>query len=164
MEKIFKEILKNYKSTVDIVPIGIHTRGVPFARRFVNFLNEKFGKKISLGYLDITLYRDDLSTISEQPIIKETNIPFDITGKNLIIFDDVLYTGRTVRCAIDAIIDFGRPKSIKLAVIFDRGSRELPIQPDFSGIKKFIPEGKIVEVHLKEIDKEDAIYLVNPKK
>mgnify|MGYP000164961203 CR=1 FL=1 len=157
--RISHEILEKNKGIKDLALIGIQTRGVYLAQRIQKFIEKIEGVKLPLGVLDITLYRDDLTRIGLNPQVKSTQLPFDLTDKNIVLIDDVLYTGRTVRCALDEIMDFGRPNRIYLAVLIDRGHRELPIRADFVG--KNIPTSKKehVEVKLKEIDSEDAVYI-----
>ena len=140
LTRISHEILEKNKGMDDIVLVGIRTRGVPIAERIAKEIEGIEGKRPPVGVLDITLYRDDLSTLSYQPIIHETELPVDITGKHVILVDDVLYTGRTIRAALDALIDMGRPKTIQLAVLIDRGHRELPIRADYVG--KNVPTSK----------------------
>jgi pyrimidine operon attenuation protein/uracil phosphoribosyltransferase len=158
--RIAHEILEKNKGTEDLVLIGIRTRGVPLAERLAGKIEEIEGVKLPTGILDITLYRDDLSTVAQQPIVHRTEIPFDITGKKVVLVDDVLYTGRTVRAALDALIDLGRPLQIQLAIMIDRGHRELPIRADFVG--KNLPTSKteVVDVNFKEIDGQDAVLLL----
>jgi pyrimidine operon attenuation protein/uracil phosphoribosyltransferase len=158
--RIAHEILEKNKGTEDLVLIGIRTRGVPLAERLAAKIEEIEGQKLPTGILDITLYRDDLSTVAQQPIVHRTEIPFDITGKKVVLVDDVLYTGRTVRAALDALIDLGRPLQIQLAIMIDRGHRELPIRADFVG--KNLPTSKteVVDVNFKEIDEKDAVLLL----
>ncbi|MBM7556044.1 bifunctional pyr operon transcriptional regulator/uracil phosphoribosyltransferase PyrR [Halanaerobacter jeridensis] len=157
--RISHEIIEKNEGLEDIVVIGIRTRGVPLAKRITSNLKEIEGQEIPNGSLDITLYRDDLTTIAKQPIVHQTEIPFDVTDKKVILVDDVLYTGRTVRAALDALMDLGRPESIQLAILTDRGHRELPIRADYVG--KNIPTSKdeLIDVNLKEIDGEDAVVL-----
>ena len=158
--RIAHEILEKNKGTDDLVLIGIRTRGVPLAERLAAKIEKIEGIKLPTGILDITLYRDDLSTVAQQPIVHRTEIPFDITGKKVVLVDDVLYTGRTVRAALDALIDLGRPLQIQLAIMIDRGHRELPIRADFVG--KNLPTSKkeVVDVNLEEIDEKDAVLLL----
>jgi pyrimidine operon attenuation protein/uracil phosphoribosyltransferase len=136
--------------------IGIKRRGAVLADR----INKILSKKIPVGYLDITFYRDDFSKIGANPVVGTTEILFDIDDRKIILVDDVLYTGRTVRAALDALIDLGRPKFVKLFVLVDRGHRELPISPDFSGKIVDIAEYEMVEVRLKEVDKKDEVVIV----
>lgn len=157
--RISHEIIEKNEGLDDIVVIGIRTRGVPLAERITNNLKEIEGVEIPNGSLDITLYRDDLTTIAKQPIVHQTEIPFDVTDKKVVLVDDVLYTGRTVRAALDALMDLGRPESIQLAILADRGHRELPIRADYVG--KNIPTSRdeLISVNLAEIDDEDAVIL-----
>ena len=133
LTRISHEIVERNRGTQSLVLVGIRSRGIPLAERIAAAIEKIEGTKPALGILDITLYRDDLSTLSYQPIVRETEIPVDITGKTIVLVDDVLYTGRTIRAALDALIDMGRPKIIQLAVLIDRGHRELPIRADFVG-------------------------------
>ena len=131
--RISHEILEKNKGVEDVVLVGIHTLGVPLAERLAAAIEKIEDVKVPVGKVDITMYRDDLSTLEYNPVVRNTEIDFDMTGKTVILVDDVLYTGRTIRAALDAIIDMGRPKAIQLAVLIDRGHRELPIRADFAG-------------------------------
>ena len=155
--RIAHEILEKNKGTKHLVLIGIRTGGALLAKRFQNQIRSIEKREIPLGLLDITLYRDDLTEIGPQPNVGETEIDFDVDGKKVVLVDDVLFTGRTIRCALDALIDFGRPEIIQLAVLIDRGHRELPIKPDYIG--KNIPTAKNerVIVKFKEQDGEDTV-------
>jgi pyrimidine operon attenuation protein/uracil phosphoribosyltransferase len=158
--RISHEIIEKNRGTENIALIGIQRRGVPLARKIADNLLQFEGIKIDTGILDITFYRDDLSLLSEHPIINSTSIDFTISDKRLILVDDVLYTGRTVRAAIDAVFDLGRPAMIQLAVLIDRGHRELPIRPDYVG--KNVPTSKteLIEVHIKDIDNENCVQII----
>ncbi len=146
--------------TADLVLIGIQRRGVELAERIAKFIEKDEGVAVPRGALDITLYRDDLETVGPKPVIGETRLPVDLTGKHAVIVDDVLFTGRTVRAALDELADFGRPKRISLCVLIDRGGRELPIQADVVGqVVKTVP-GDRVEVQVEEIDGRDQVDLV----
>jgi len=158
------KILEVIKEKEKIAIIGIRTRGVPLASRLKEILDKKTGLNIPIGKLDITLYRDDLSTIDTQPIVGITDLPFDVTDKIIILVDDVIFTGRTIRAALDAIIDFGRPKSIKAFILIDRGLREYPIQPDFYSLKVETNYNQVVQVRLKEVDGSEEVLLVDLKK
>ncbi len=157
--RISHEILEKNKGTENLVLVGIRTRGVPLAKRVAAHIQEIEGKSIPVGILDITLYRDDLSTVTQQPIVHKTEIDFDVTGKILVLVDDVLYTGRTVRAALDALIDLGRPSQIQLAVLVDRGHRELPIRADYVGKNVPTSNQEVIHVALEEIDGEDQVIL-----
>ncbi len=159
LTRIAHEILERNRGAEGLALVGIHTRGIPLAARLAAKLRELEGVEIPLGRLDITLYRDDLSEISHQPIIRETEIRFDMTGRRLVLVDDVLYTGRTVRAALDALIDLGRPQSIGLAVLVDRGHRELPIRADYVGKNLPTARSEAVKVRLTETDGVDAVEL-----
>lgn len=154
------EILERNKGTENLALLGIRTRGVPLAQRIQGEIKEIEGVELPLGILDITLYRDDLSTIAKLPIVNGTQIDFDVNDKKLVLVDDVLYTGRTVRAALDAIVDIGRPAAIQLMVLVDRGHRELPIRADYVG--KNVPTSKkeIIKVNLKEVDGENSVLIV----
>ena len=158
--RIAHEILEKNKGTQELCLIGIRNRGVFLAHRLAECIKKIENTDIPVGALDITLYRDDLTLISQQPVVHKTEIDFDINNKNVILVDDVLYTGRTIRAALDALIDFGRPKLIQLAVLVDRGHRELPVRADFVG--KNIPTAKneTVEVRLSETDGKDEVIIV----
>jgi len=158
--RLAHEILEKNRGSENLVIIGIHTRGAHLASRISKKITEIENREIPTGFLDITLYRDDFRTRLKQPEIEVTNIPFKIDEKNIVLVDDVLYTGRTIRSALDALMDFGRPTRIYLAVLVDRGHRELPIRPDFVG--KNIPTsiGEEVKVFMKESDQEDKVLLV----
>jgi len=158
-----QEIVKK-ENLEEIALIGIRCRGVPLAERLAKELGKLGGENVPLGILDITLYRDDLSLIASQPIVKETKLPFGIDDKVLILVDDVLFTGRTVRSALDALIDFGRPQGIRLAVLIDRGNRELPIQADYIGKKISTSFNEMVKVELKEVDGKDEVSLWEERK
>jgi pyrimidine operon attenuation protein/uracil phosphoribosyltransferase len=159
--RIIHEIIEKNEGSKNLALIGIKRRGDIIAQRLVRLIKEHEGRAVPIGALDITLYRDDLQLVSETPIIESTDIPFDINKKTIILVDDVLYTGRTIRAAMEELFNFGRPKAILLAVLVDRGLRELPIRADFVG--KYIPTAKdeIVDVHISEVDGEDCVLLQN---
>ncbi|NME83469.1 bifunctional pyr operon transcriptional regulator/uracil phosphoribosyltransferase PyrR [Clostridium sp. SM-530-WT-3G] len=161
--RISHEIIERNKGVEDIVLIGVKTRGYPLAERIAEYIKGIEGNEVPVGYVDITLYRDDLSTTEEAPEVKSADLGTDIKNKKVIIVDDVLYTCRTVRAAIDAIIDVGRPQGIQLAVLIDRGHKELPIRADYVG--KNIPTSKneIIAVDLKEIDGKDSVKIFENK-
>lgn len=160
ISRISHEILEKNKGTDNLVLIGIRTRGVPLAERIQQRILEFENVKLPLGLLDITLYRDDLSTIDVQPVLHETKVPFSIEGKIVILVDDVLFTGRTARAALDALIDLGRPQKIQLAVLIDRGHRELPIRADYVGKNVPTSRKEIVSVCLGETDGRDEVLLL----
>lgn len=137
--------------------VGIHTRGIPLARRLAKLLKRDPDQ---IGTLDINLYRDDLSTVSDMPIVRQTKIPFSIDGVRLLLIDDVLFTGRTIRAALDALTDLGRPKKIELLVLIDRGGRELPIQADLCGKILEVKSGEFVRVRLQEVDGVEKVVVV----
>ncbi|WP_284140885.1 MULTISPECIES: bifunctional pyr operon transcriptional regulator/uracil phosphoribosyltransferase PyrR [unclassified Virgibacillus] len=157
LTRISHEILEKNKGGEDIILVGIKTRGVPLAKRLQDNIKRIESLEVPLGELDITLYRDDLEIAveSNDPELKDTNIPIDITGKKVILVDDVLYTGRTVRAAMDAVMDIGRPSQIQLAVLVDRGHRELPIRADFAGKNIPTSDQEIIVVQLQETDEQD---------
>ncbi len=159
LTRIAHEIIEKNKDVDDIAVVGIRTRGAFLAERLAKKIKEIGKKEPRVGILDITLYRDDLTTIAEQPVVHKTEIDFDIQDKIIILVDDVLYTGRTIRCALDALIDFGRPKSIQLVVLVDRGHRELPIRADYVGKNIPTSQSEIVQVKLEETDGIDEVMI-----
>jgi len=153
-------ILEHFQSKLDnLALVGIHTRGALIAERIAQKIKAKRGLEVPVGALDITLYRDDFGTDGVQPVIGETQLDFDIDDKQIVLVDDVLFTGRTIRAALDEIIDFGRPKHISLVVLVDRGHPELPIQPDFTAIKIPTKRAESVVLHLDEIDQQEDILI-----
>lgn len=161
ISRISHQIIERNQGTENIVLLGIRTRGVPLAKRIAARIGEIEGAKIEVGELDITLYRDDLSTKLDQPEVGPTELPFSILGKYVILVDDVLFTGRTVRAAMDAVIDLGRPKNIQLAVLVDRGHRELPIRADFVGKNVPTSINEIILVKLMETDGSDEVLIAH---
>jgi len=157
--RISHEIIEKNKGIENVVLIGIKTRGVPVATRIANKIEAIEGQSVDAGEMDITLYRDDLSKKQIDPVVNSTKIDFDITDKTVILVDDVLYTGRTVRSALDALMDIGRPKAIQLAVLVDRGHRELPIRADYVGKNVPTSRNEIISVKLMECDKEDSVSI-----
>lgn len=160
IQRMAHEIIEQNRGLDKIRLVGIRSRGVPIAERLQDYLRLISKQEVPVGLLDITLYRDDLSTISHQPVIKGSQLDFEIEDSVIVLVDDVLYTGRTVRAAIDALMDFGRPRQIQLAVLIDRGHRELPIKADYVG--KNVPTSKeeIIKVALVDIDGEDSVKIV----
>lgn len=159
--RISHEIIEKNKGVDNLVLIGIQRRGVPLAKRIAEKIKEVEKCEILVGILDITLYRDDLSLLNEHPIINGTEINFDIANKKVVLVDDVIYTGRTVRAAIDAIMDINRPQMIQLAVLIDRGHRELPIRADYVGKNIPTSRSEIIHVNLMEIDSENSVTITN---
>ncbi len=159
LARIAHEILEKNKGTGSLCLVGIRTGGVPLAFRLQKKIKEIEGTAPDVGVLDITLYRDDWSTLSQHPIVRSTDIPFSIDGKTIMLVDDVIYTGRTIRAALDALTDYGRPGKIELAVLVDRGRRELPIQPDFTGISLSTSSNEHVNVYLDEISGRDEVVI-----
>ena len=157
--RVSHEIVERQAGTEGLVLIGIQRRGVPLATRLAAATEAHEGVALPVGALDITFYRDDLSLIAQQPIVKGTAIPVDLNGRTVILVDDVLYTGRTIRAAMDALVDFGRPQAIRLAVLIDRGHRELPIRADHVGKNVPTSRDELVRVHLVETDGEDAVWI-----
>jgi len=160
VHRMAHEIIEQNRGLAKICLVGIRSRGVPLAQRLSEYLRLIEGQEIPVGMLDITLYRDDLSTIAHQPVIKGSELNFDIEDAVIVLVDDVLFTGRTVRAAIDALMDFGRPRQIQLAVLIDRGHRELPIKADYVG--KNVPTSKeeIIKVEFEETDVSDRVCIV----
>ncbi len=159
LNRIALQILEKNNNADNLVIIGIHTGGVFLADRIHQIIESREKKELLAGSLDITLYRDDWSRITQNPIVKKTNIPFEVEGKTLVLVDDVVFTGRTIRAAMDAIMDFGRPDLLQLAVLVDRGGRELPIQPDFTGMEIQVDTDQHVHVLLKEDGAIDEVVL-----
>ncbi len=162
--RISHEIIEKNKGVENVVIIGIQRRGVPLARMIARKIKDVEGNAVPVGILDITLYRDDLSTLSEHPIINGTEIDFSITGKKVILVDDVIFTGRTIRAAIDAIMDIGRPRIMQLAILIDRGHRELPIRPDYVGKNVPTSKNEIVHVKLMDVDGINTVTISDMRK
>jgi pyrimidine operon attenuation protein/uracil phosphoribosyltransferase len=161
LTRIAHEIVERNRAIEDVALVGIRERGVPLARRIAKRLQEITGREVPTGALDITLYRDDLMrhAVGPQPLVRSTDIPFDIDDRTILLVDDVLYTGRTIRAALDALIDFGRPKAIQLAVLVDRGHRELPIKADYVGKNVPTSRRESVQVRLEEVDGHDDVLI-----
>lgn len=163
LARMAHEVIEQHKSLDDVCLIGIRTRGLPMAERLKRLIKDFSGRDIRLGTLDITLYRDDLTMIDYHPVVHETLVDFDLSGKIVILVDDVLFTGRTIRAAMDALTDLGRPSKIELAVLVDRGHRELPIRADYAG--KNVPTSldQKIAVKFSETDGVDEVLLLNKK-
>jgi pyrimidine operon attenuation protein/uracil phosphoribosyltransferase len=169
LSRIAHEIIERNEDLETVALVGIHTRGVPLAHRLRHLIEERTGEELALGQLDITFHRDDVHVRAgqpprrPQPLARETKLDFELEGRTVILVDDVLYTGRTIRAAIDALLEYGRPERVQLAVLADRGHRELPIRPDYVG--KNLPTGRNerVQVELMEIDEIDRVMLVTER-
>jgi pyrimidine operon attenuation protein/uracil phosphoribosyltransferase len=162
LTRIAHEILERNRGLDDLAIVGIRTRGVPLARRLARAIRDVSGHDVPTGALDITLYRDDLMrhAVGAQPVIRRTEIPFSIDDKRILLVDDVLFTGRTIRAALDALIEFGRPRSIQLIVLVDRGHRELPIKADYVGKNLPTSAAQSVQVRLQETDDRDEVEIL----
>ena len=159
MTRITHEIIEKNSGAADLVLLGIHRRGMPLAAMLRDNIFRFEGKNIPLGRIDISLYRDDLTTLGDMPRTGQSRIPCDLTGKKVILVDDVIYTGRTVRAAIEALFRHGRPAAVQLAVLVDRGHRELPFRPDYVGKNVPTSREEIVDVHITDIDGDTGVYL-----
>jgi len=159
LKRMSHEIAERNKGIDKVILVGIHRRGVPLAERMADFLEQFEGQRPALGKLDITLYRDDLSLRYPQPLVRGTDVPWDLEGRRIVLVDDVLYTGRTVRAALDALMDIGRPDQVQLAVLVDRGHRELPIHPDYVGKNLPTSSSELVEVSVTPIDECDEVWI-----
>jgi pyrimidine operon attenuation protein/uracil phosphoribosyltransferase len=160
IDRMAHEIAERQKDLEDLAFIGIRTRGVPLANRLASRLSDLVKKTFPVGTLDITLYRDDLSMVAPQPLLKKTEIDFDLNGRAILLCDDVLYTGRTIRAAMDGIIDLGRPRAMRLAVLIDRGHRELPIEANYVGKSVPTAQRELIQVLLKETDGSDEVWIL----
>lgn len=161
LQRLAHEIVEKSGGGKDLALVGIRRRGVPLAQRMAEAMRGFAGTTVPVGTLDITLYRDDLSTIGPQPVVQSTNIDFNVDDRDLVIVDDVLYTGRTIRAAMNGLFDLGRPKRIRLCVLIDRGHRELPVEASFVGRTVETSDTEIVEVRLREVDGEERVVLVD---
>lgn len=162
VEKLGSAMLKRLSGEQNLIFVGIRSRGVPLANRLAEFWEKKAGTKVAVGALDINLYRDDLSEVDDFPIVKCTELPSSITGRGVVLIDDVLYTGRTIRAALDALMDFGRPRFIQLSVLVDRGFRELPIESNYVGTTIESQKNENIKVLLESVDGEDGIVIERP--
>ena len=156
--RIAYEIIETHKGVHNLSLVGIQTRGDFLAKRLADQIETIEGTRLPVGSMDINMYRDDWTKISHQPTVRPSNIPFSVDDKDIILVDDVLYTGRTIRAAMDALMDFGRPARIELAILVDRGHRELPIQADYKGITADTEPAETINVHVREHDGEDSVY------
>jgi pyrimidine operon attenuation protein/uracil phosphoribosyltransferase len=163
LTRIAHEIVERNGGTNDLVLVGVRTRGVPLARRLAGLIEQHEGVSLPVGALDISFYRDDLTKVAHAPIVKKTQAMPEIAGKTVVLVDDVLFTGRTIRAALDALIDLGRPKMIQLAILVDRGHRELPIRPDYIGKNLPTSRRETVAVRLTEHDGEDRVVIEEPE-
>jgi len=161
LARIAHEVIERTKVIENLILVGIHTRGVPLSKRLAANIEDFAGVKIPVGTLDISLYRDDLSSLELQPTVKNTDIPVSVDGKSIVLVDDVLYTGRSIRAAMDALIDLGRPHLIQLAVLIDRGHRELPIRADYVGKNMPSSRHEEIKVQLKESDGTDEVAIIS---
>jgi len=161
LARIAHEIIERSKAVENLILVGMHTRGVPLAKRLAANIEHFEGLKIPVGALDINLYRDDLSSLNLRPVVHHTDIPVSVDGKSVILVDDVLYTGRSIRAAMDALIDLGRPQSIQLAVLIDRGHREMPIRADYVGKNMPSSKDEEIKVQLVEIDGIDEVAIIS---
>jgi len=159
LQRMSREIAAAFGNGESLAVVGIRTRGLYLAERMMPMLRELLRQDIPLGILDITLYRDDLSELAGSPIVRPTEIPFTLRGRTVVLVDDVIFTGRTIRAALDALQDHGRPNRIWLAAMADRGGRQLPIQPDFTGLKLDVPPDLRISVKVKEADGLDGVFL-----
>ena len=160
VQRLAHEIVEKSGGTSNLALIGIRRRGVPLAKRIAQAMRGIDGVEVPVGTLDITLYRDDLSIVAEQPVLQSSNIPIPVDDKDLVVVDDVLYTGRTIRAAMNGLFDLGRPKRVRLCVLIDRGHRELPVEASFIGRTVQTSDTEIIEVRLNEIDQEERVMLV----
>jgi pyrimidine operon attenuation protein / uracil phosphoribosyltransferase len=160
LSRLASQIVERNVGVADLLLVGIRRRGVPLAERIADKIEQLEGQRPPTGQLDITLYRDDLSTIGPRPVVNKTDIPADITDSTIVLVDDVLYTGRTVRAALDELVDFGRPQRVELAVLIDRGHRELPIQADYVGKYVQTTDAEIIKVMLTDYDEEEQVIVV----
>jgi pyrimidine operon attenuation protein/uracil phosphoribosyltransferase len=161
LQRLASEIIERTHGARDVALVGIRRRGVPLSQRLAAAIKNLNGAEVPIGVLDITLYRDDLTTVAQQPVVQSSEFPFEVDDRVLILVDDVLYTGRTIRAAMNGLFDLGRPKRIHLCVLIDRGHRELPIEATFIGRTVQTSDTEIIEVRLSEIDSEERVMLVD---
>ena len=161
LQRLAHEIMEKSGGTKDLALIGVRRRGVPLSQRLARIMKESARVEVPVGTLDITLYRDDLSTVAHQPVVQSTEIEFQVDDREIVLVDDVLYTGRTVRAAMNGLFDLGRPRRIRLCVLIDRGHRELPVEASFVGRHVQTSDTEIVECRLQEVDNEERVMLVD---
>jgi pyrimidine operon attenuation protein/uracil phosphoribosyltransferase len=161
LQRLAHEIMEKSGETKDLALIGVRRRGVPLSQRLARIMKESARVEVPVGTLDITLYRDDLSTVAHQPVVQSTEIEFQVDDRDIVLVDDVLYTGRTVRAAMNGLFDLGRPRRIRLCVLIDRGHRELPVEASFVGRHVQTSDTEIVECRLQEVDNEERVMLVD---
>lgn len=164
LDRMTQQFVQDHQSALKekkVGIVGIHTRGAILAKRITELIQKQYRFQVVSGSLDITLYRDDVGEIGNQPLVKETDIPFPVDGKSILLVDDVLYTGRTIRAALDALLELGRPRVVRLAVAVDRGERELPIQADYAGTGMQVKRNEKIQIHLKESDGEEGIWITS---
>jgi pyrimidine operon attenuation protein / uracil phosphoribosyltransferase len=161
LQRLAHEIVEKSGGTKNLAFIGVRRRGIPLSQRLAKIIHASAHSEIPVGTLDITLYRDDLSTVGPQPVVHSSEIPFQVDDRDLVVVDDVLYTGRTIRAAMNGLFDLGRPRRVRLCVLVDRGHRELPIEASFVGRTVQTSDTEIVEVRLREIDNEERVMLVD---
>lgn len=157
--RISRDLVESHPNIQEAALVGIRRRGVPLARRLKRNIEDRTGHRLPLGILDINFYRDDLSLVGPQPIVGASQLDFSVTGRTLLLVDDVLYTGRTVRAALESLLDYGRPERVELVVLIDRGHRELPIQADFTGRRVATREDQTVDVHIAPVDRDEGVFL-----
>ncbi|GAB4251880.1 MAG: bifunctional pyr operon transcriptional regulator/uracil phosphoribosyltransferase PyrR [Acidobacteriota bacterium] len=163
LSRIAAEIIEDHPDLSNVVLVGIRRRGIPLAETLRQKIKKLSGKELPLGKLDITFYRDDLTLVDTQPVVEASHLDFDVEGKTVILVDDVLFTGRTTRAALDSILDYGRPERVELVVLVDRGHRELPIQADYVGKYVETDRTELVEVRVRSIDGEEGVFLTTPE-
>jgi pyrimidine operon attenuation protein/uracil phosphoribosyltransferase len=163
LSRIAAEIIEDHPDLTDVVLVGIRRRGIPLAERLNQKIRKLSGQELPLGKLDITFYRDDLTLVDTQPVVEASHLDFDVEEKTVILVDDVLYTGRTTRAALDSVLDYGRPRSVELVVLVDRGHRELPIQADYVGKHVETARDEVVEVRMPSVDDEEGVFLTTPE-
>jgi pyrimidine operon attenuation protein / uracil phosphoribosyltransferase len=161
LQRLAHEVMEKSGGTKDLALIGVRRRGVPLSQRLARIMKESARVEVPVGTLDITLYRDDLSTVAHQPVVQSTEIEFQVDDRDIVLVDDVLYTGRTVRAAMNGLFDLGRPRRIRLCVLIDRGHRELPVEASFVGRHVQTSDTEIVECRLQEVDNEERVMLVD---